>query len=87
MPVLQSMCNELVDEACRSDTVEAAYVTMTRQKSGGGGNQNNGNSITGVQTTTNNEPAVEPAVAVMVEAAYTAHHVTVYEVRTLRALS
>jgi hypothetical protein len=45
MPVLQSMCNELADEARRSDPVKAAYVTMTRQKSGGGGNQNN----TGIQ--------------------------------------
>jgi hypothetical protein len=45
MPVLQSMCNELADEARRSNPVKAAYVTMTRQKSGGGGNQNN----TGVQ--------------------------------------
>jgi hypothetical protein len=43
MPVLQSMCNELADEARRSDPVKAAYVTITRQKSGDGGNQNNYN--------------------------------------------
>jgi hypothetical protein len=43
MPVVQSMCNELANEARRSDPVKAAYVTMTRQKSGGGGNQNNYN--------------------------------------------
>jgi hypothetical protein len=74
MPVLQSMCNKLADEARRSDPVKAAYVTMTRQKSGGGGNQNNGNPTLASRTTINNAAAVEPAVAAIVEAACTAPH-------------